>query len=222
MHRYRNLIGELARFGGVGVICVGINYLLFNLLSISYGWGALTANSLAMVVSTTVGFLASRYWTFRHIRTESAAREYTLFFVMNGVGYVITQAVLALAAHLTLEGKLWSNIALTVGIGLATVFRYFGYKRWVFVGADGGTAEVDSVGGGAVAGAATVTAPDLPLPIFSDGRIENVTPQMRPSGTPSAWPAPPSARGLRPAEVSRPAHGGRARGARPSAPTRRP
>ncbi|ROO83679.1 putative flippase GtrA [Actinocorallia herbida] len=135
MDRYRNLLGELARFGGVGVICVAINYLLFNVL-MGYGLGALTANSLAMVVSTTVGFLASRYWTFRHIRTAGVAREYTLFFVMNGVGYVITQAVLAIAAAMSLDGKLWSNIALTLGIGLATIFRYWGYKRWVFVGGE--------------------------------------------------------------------------------------
>ncbi|MDX6744662.1 GtrA family protein [Actinocorallia sp. A-T 12471] len=139
MHRYRNLFGELARFGSVGVICVAVNYVLFNLFHFGYGMGALTANSLAMLASTTLGFLASRYWTFRGMRTTGIAREYTLFFVMNGVGYVITQAVLALADAMSLQGKLWSNIALTVGIGLATVFRYWGYKRWVFTGAEAGS-----------------------------------------------------------------------------------
>ncbi|MCD0451134.1 GtrA family protein [Actinocorallia sp. API 0066] len=141
------MIGELARFGSVGVICVAVNYALFNLLHFGYGMGALTANSLAMVASTTLGFLASRYWTFRHAQNSGLAREYTLFFVMNGIGYVITQTVLYLAAQMSLEGKLWSNIALTIGIGLATIFRYFGYKRWVFVKPTAGQAEPDAAQG---------------------------------------------------------------------------
>jgi putative flippase GtrA len=131
VRRYRKLIGELARFGSVGVLCVAVNVALYNLLC-HVGIGSLTSNALAMVVSTSVGYVANRYWTFRESDESGMTREYVLFFVLNGVGFVITEAVLW-SAHLAgFHGRLTSNAALLLGIGLATVFRYWGYKRWVF------------------------------------------------------------------------------------------
>ncbi len=132
VRRYRKLIGELARFGSVGVLCVAVNVALYNLLRYGLEIESLTANALAMVVSTTVGYVANRYWTFRESDDSGMGREYVLFFVLNGVGLLITEAVLALAHAAGLHGKWTSNSALLLGIGLATIFRYWGYKRWVF------------------------------------------------------------------------------------------
>ncbi|MEO3783185.1 GtrA family protein [Actinocorallia sp. B10E7] len=132
MRRYRKLIGELARFGSVGVLCVAVNIALYNLLRFGLEIESLTSNALAMVVSTSIGYVANRYWTFRESDESGMAREYVLFFVLNGVGFVITEAVLWLAHYAGFDGELTSNAALLVGIGLATVFRYWGYKRWVF------------------------------------------------------------------------------------------
>ena len=132
VRRYRKLIGELARFGSVGVLCVAVNIALYNLLRYGLEIESLTSNALAMVVSTSVGYVANRYWTFRESDESGMAREYVLFFVLNGIGFVITEAVLW-SAHLAgFDGGWVSNGALLLGIGLATIFRYWGYKRWVF------------------------------------------------------------------------------------------
>lgn len=138
VRRYRKLIGELARFGSVGVLCVAVNVALYNLLRYGLDVESLTANALAMVVSTSVGYVANRYWTFRESDDGGMAREYVLFFVLNGVGFVMTEAVLWLAHLVGFDGKATSNAALLGGIGLATVFRYWGYKRWVFRKQDAG------------------------------------------------------------------------------------
>ncbi len=111
---------------------MAVNVALYNLLRYGLEIESLTSNALAMIVSTSVGYVANRYWTFRESDETGMAREYVLFFVLNGVGFVITEAVLWLAHLMGFDGKWTSNGALLLGIGLATIFRYWGYKRWVF------------------------------------------------------------------------------------------
>ena len=79
-------------------------------------------------------FLGNRYWTFRHRERTGMGRETIMFFVLNGVGLLIQQACLAWpsmnsAAH----DKLSYNAAFLVGIGLATLFRFWSYRKWVWL-----------------------------------------------------------------------------------------
>jgi putative flippase GtrA len=127
------LVHELAKFGIIGVLAVLVADIGTNLLHFQAGMGPLTSNVIATVVSTVVSYLGNRYWTFRHRQHTSVSREGVLFFFLNGLGLAIQLACLGFSTYvLHLHGKLSYNVFLVIGIGLATVFRYAAYKRWVW------------------------------------------------------------------------------------------
>jgi putative flippase GtrA len=87
------------------------------------------------VAATCVTFAGNRYWTYRHRRDDSQgfARESFVFIVMNVIGIGIQVGLVALATY----GLGWKdgfsyNAATVVGIGIATLFRLYAYRTFVF------------------------------------------------------------------------------------------
>ncbi|WP_432542459.1 GtrA family protein [Kineococcus sp. SYSU DK002] len=139
---YEVLAREAAKFGIVGAVAFVTDFGLFNLLRFAGPDGVgvlhhkpLTANVISVVVSIVVAWLGNRYWTFRHRRRASAPRELFLFFVMNGVGLLISLVCLGFTYYvLDLRGPVASNVsAKVVGVALGTLFRWWAYRRFVFV-----------------------------------------------------------------------------------------
>jgi putative flippase GtrA len=132
--RFRQLIHEFVKFGIVGIICVIITDGGTNGLQLTFHIGWLTANVIATIVATAVAFVASRYWTFRHRQRTSVRREGPLFFLFNGIALLIQLACLGFTTHLLgLSSKLPANVAILVGIALATSFRFWSYTKWVWI-----------------------------------------------------------------------------------------
>jgi putative flippase GtrA len=132
--RFAHLVHELAKFGSVGAIAFVITMGVGNGLHSGLDMGPLTSNGIATVVATTFAYLANRYWTFRHRDRTGLGREYVLFFGLNGVGLVITQLVIGFTVYvLNLTGPIPYNAALILGTGIATLFRFWSYKKWVFL-----------------------------------------------------------------------------------------
>ena len=131
--RFRQLIHEGAKFGVVGIIGVIITAGGTNLLKSHSSMGWLTATTIATVIATAFAYVASRYWTFKHRERTSVRRESVLFFVLNGIGLLVQLACVGFVTHLLgFNGRLPANIALLVGIGLATIFRWWSYRKWVW------------------------------------------------------------------------------------------
>jgi putative flippase GtrA len=139
---YEVLAREAAKFGIVGAVAFVTDFGVFNLLRYAGPDGVgvlhhkpLTANVVSTVLSILVAWLGNRYWTFRHRRRAAAARELVLFFVMNGVGLLISLVCLGFTYYvLDLRGPLASNVsAKVVGVALGTLFRWWAYRRFVFV-----------------------------------------------------------------------------------------
>lgn len=130
---------EVAKFGIVGLVAFVIDVGLFNLLRFAGGEGPmydkpLTAKVVSVAVATTFAYFGNRYWTFRHRGRTSFGREYLLFFVLNGVGMLISVACLWFSHYaLGFTSALADNISANViGLGLGTMFRFWSYRRWVF------------------------------------------------------------------------------------------
>jgi putative flippase GtrA len=135
--RFRVLIHEAAKFGTVGIIAFFITIGGANALHYGAGLGPLTSVSLATIVATVFAFLGNKLWAFRHRKGNHWGRESVLFFVFNGVGLLIQLGFVSVARYgLGLEDKLSYNLANIVGIGAATIFRLYCYRRWVFLMAD--------------------------------------------------------------------------------------
>jgi putative flippase GtrA len=132
-YRLGHLVRELMKFGVVGGFAFVVDIGLFNLLLHATD-KPMTSKTISTVVATTVAYVGNRYWTFRRRNRSSVRREYALFFLLNGVGLVISLACLAISHYLLdFTSRLADNIAANVvGLGLGTAFRFWSYRRWVF------------------------------------------------------------------------------------------
>jgi putative flippase GtrA len=131
--RYRHLIPELIKFcvvGGIGaVIDLGGAAVLHGKFHVE----GLEAKAISTIIAMVVTYLGSRFWTFRHRENQALGRELVLFIVLNVAGLLVAEVVIAVVTYgLSLHSQLEYNGASVVGTGLATVFRYFAYRQWVF------------------------------------------------------------------------------------------
>ena len=137
--RVGHLLHEMAKFGVVGGIAFAVDVTAFNLLRYHGGSGILyekpiTAKIASTVLATLVAYTGNRFWTFRRRKRVGYAREYLLFFLLNGVGLAIAIGCLATSHYLLdLRSPLADNLSANgVGLGLGTLFRFWAYQRWVF------------------------------------------------------------------------------------------
>ena len=136
--RVRGLLSELAKFGTVGALSFVIDVAIFNLVLLVLEDKPLTAKVISTVFSATNAFLLNRAWSFKHRRRTNVRREYSVFFVLNCVGLSISLLCLAISHYvLGFESRLADNIAANgVGLVLGTTFRFWSYRRFVWVAAD--------------------------------------------------------------------------------------
>lgn len=131
--RFRQLIHEFAKFGIIGVIGLIITNVGYVLLH-SHGVGPVTSTTIATIAATIVAYIGNRYWSFAHRERTSVPREGLIFFVLNGMGLLIQDAVVAFNSYvLHLEHhKVAEFLALNIGIAIATVFRFWSYRKFVW------------------------------------------------------------------------------------------
>jgi putative flippase GtrA len=138
--RFAHLIPELAKFGVVGLTGSIIDLGGAAYLHGAMGIGPLSAKAISITAATIVTYLGSRFWTFRHRVNQALLREGTLFVALNVIGLAIAEAVIAFTNYgLGFKSALAYNAASVAGTGLGTIFRYFSYKKWVFLAGAPGT-----------------------------------------------------------------------------------
>ena len=98
-YRLGHLVRELMKFGVVGGVAFVVDVGLFNLLLHATD-KPLTSKTISTVVATTVAYAGNRTWTFRRRGRSGVRREYALFFLLNGVGLLISLTCLAISHYL--------------------------------------------------------------------------------------------------------------------------
>ena len=133
--RFRSLFHEFARFAVIGVAGVFITNGVYDLLFIHLGLGPVTSTTIATIVATIASYLGNRYWSFRDRQRTGIPREIVIFAVLNGIALLIQDATVAFDYYLLGLGhnKLAGFIALNAGIVLATLFRFWSYRQFVWV-----------------------------------------------------------------------------------------
>ena len=161
--RLRKLAPEAVAFGIIGT---GNTLLYLAITYVAMGIGPVKASVLATIITTTLAYIANRYWTYRHHTRTALRREYTLFFGFNLIGMVIQSGMTALGKyglHLSEhDDKLRLLGMTTIGIVIGTIFRFWAYRTFVFLkppvdGHEGAITDMD-----ATAGFAELSAIDEP------------------------------------------------------------
>jgi putative flippase GtrA len=132
--RFQVLIHEMAKFGVVGAFNAALDIALFNWL-LHQDVGPLTSKALATTVAATSSYFMNRHWSFAHRARTGVRREYVLFVILCGVGLVIVEICLGVSHYaLGFTSKLADNVAANgVGLVLGTLWRFWSFKRWVFL-----------------------------------------------------------------------------------------
>ena len=159
--RFRQLIHEGAKFLVVGLIGTIVTFGLANALK---SMGEYKAITIATIVATVVTYLGNGRWAFKNRQGQGTTRDSVVFFVLNGIGLVIYYACIGVTELFGVRHDVvWYNVALVVGTGLGTLFRFWSYRKWVWVAADspvlaeGESAEDRAQDLAAMVGAAPVT-----------------------------------------------------------------
>ncbi|MGW4224613.1 GtrA family protein [Streptomyces bauhiniae] len=141
----QRLAREVAKFGAVGGAGVLVNLGVFNLVRHVSDLPVVRASIIATIVAIVFNYLGFRYWTYRDRDRGGRPRELMLFLVFSVIGLVIENGVLYLATYgFGWDTPLQSNVFKFVGIGVATLFRFWSYRTWVFraLPSEGGKAPV--------------------------------------------------------------------------------
>ncbi|MDO0927389.1 GtrA family protein [Streptomyces sp. TG1A-8] len=129
----QRLVREVAKFGVVGAVGVLVNLGVFNLVRHVSDLPVVRASVIATVVAIVFNYVGFRYWTYRDRDKGGRTRELTLFLLFSAIGLVIENGVLYLATYgFGWDSPLQSNVFKFVGIGVATLFRFWSYRSWVF------------------------------------------------------------------------------------------
>jgi putative flippase GtrA len=135
LERVRPLVSELAKFLVVGGFCFVLDTVVAYLLRFHVGLGPTTSKTLSTVLATAVSYAGNRVWSFAH-RVDSdgsQGQDITVYAVINVVGLVITLVPVDVAHYLLSQtSPLAFTVSGVLGTAVATVFRFWAYRRWVF------------------------------------------------------------------------------------------
>ncbi|WP_326736549.1 GtrA family protein [Streptomyces sp. NBC_01022] len=127
------LAREVAKFGVVGAVGLVVNIGVSNLLWRYTDIPTVRAGLMATFVAILCNYVGFRYWTYRDRDKSGRTRELTLFLLFSAVGAVIETGVLYAATYgFGWNSPVQSNVFKILGIGIATMFRFWSYRTWVF------------------------------------------------------------------------------------------
>ncbi|GIH09193.1 hypothetical protein Rhe02_72600 [Rhizocola hellebori] len=134
--RLRTLAPEAVKFAVIGGLNVVVNFIVFNLLLLVpvFHNGELKAKVVATAVAIVSSYFMNRHWTYKDRDKSAAHREFVLFVGFNLAGLLIELTVMGVTKYwFGLTSWLAINAAFVIGLGLGTVFRFFTYRRYVFL-----------------------------------------------------------------------------------------
>src|SRR6185312_2211664 len=132
--QFQHLIHEMAKFGVVGGLGFIVTEVGFNVLHFDVGLGLFTSNAIATGLAMIVTYIGNRWWTFRHREGHGTTRETVSFVVLNLGGLLIQYACVWIAKNaFGLTDRFSLNVAFLIGIALGTLFRFWSYRKWVWL-----------------------------------------------------------------------------------------
>jgi putative flippase GtrA len=135
IERVRPLLSELTKFLVVGGFCFVLDTVLAYVFRFHVGLGPTTSKTLSTVIATSISYAGNRLWSFSHRvdTTGGHTQDISAYAAINLVGLVITLVPVDVAHYLLdATSPLAFTISGVMGTAVATVFRFWAYRRYVF------------------------------------------------------------------------------------------
>lgn len=135
---FGHLIHEIAKFGVVGGVAFALTILLSNIFHFGANLGPLTSFGLATAIAAFASYFANRHWTWRHKTNSGLRHELPRFLALSAAGLAISEVPVGVSEYLlSFHSALAYNISSTlIGTALGTVWRFWSFRRWVFLDAE--------------------------------------------------------------------------------------
>lgn len=132
----REVVSFLA-VGGAGYLVDVGGFNLLRSVPLFAGHDPTLAKVLAVALAMVATYVGNRALTWRDADSADRHREVVLFVLFNTIGLGFSVVTLFVSHHLLgLTSGLADNISANViGIGLGTIFRFWSYRRFVFIAA---------------------------------------------------------------------------------------
>jgi len=134
-------IYQLAKFMLVGTlntfIDLGILNLLMLLSGITAGWYYSLFKAISFSSATTNSYFWNKFWTFKKRETKVGAGEYSQFYLITGIGFLINVGIASLVVNLIgpqfgFSKTIWANVGAIIAVLCAFMWNFLGYKFIVF------------------------------------------------------------------------------------------
>lgn len=129
----KKLIGEMVRFGVVGVFNTILGLVLTFTFYNALHWNYWVASGVSYTIGSVLSYFLNKKLTFR---VEGHEAKYVIRFAINIIiCYLISYGLARPLVRIVLEGydvKIVENVAMLVGMGLFVVVNFVGQKLLVF------------------------------------------------------------------------------------------
>jgi len=134
-------IFQLAKFLLIGALFALFDLVILNSLMGYFGIAKGTAYSIFVTISfvivTSAKYIADKYWAFEKPEKEGVGMEFTGFFIITLISGVIHIGVASLIVNIIgpqfgILPLVWANVGKILGITVASVWNFLGYKFVVF------------------------------------------------------------------------------------------
>ncbi|SOD72983.1 putative flippase GtrA [Jatrophihabitans sp. GAS493] len=136
---WRILLKEMTSFGVVGAIGLIVDLGTFHFL---LEHGRIKAKIISTILATIITYVGNRYFSFSHRARSGLRREAGFFLAINVVVLLASLVVIWFFSYPlgfdenTTHDRAVIQIVNLFTIGLGTIFRFWAYKRFVFLHPD--------------------------------------------------------------------------------------
>jgi len=132
---------QLGKFLLIGVffalIDLGILDILMKLFKITEGFSYSVFVAISFIIVTFIKYIADKYWAFEKKENEKMGKEIIQFFIITLISGVIQTGIASflvntLGPQFGASSFIWANVGKIVGITIASVWNFLGYKFIVF------------------------------------------------------------------------------------------
>ena len=130
----RKLIGQIAKFGIVGVVATVIDYAVLMLLSQGFGMDPVVAAGISFCVSLVFNYVASMCYVFSHKEGMSRKKEFAIFIALSAIGFALNELIMKLGVMTLGDSAAMVTVVKLCATSVVMAWNFLSRKKWLDAG----------------------------------------------------------------------------------------